>query len=270
MHVHSTFSDGTFNVDMLARAAKKRHLSLICLTDHDTTAGLSSFSAACAREGVEHLGGIELSADAPCTLHILGYRVSPGNRRLETRLDDIRRFRGERNLKICSKLNELGMDITMDEVEAVSGGQVVARPHFARVMIKKGYASSISEAFTKYLGFGALAYVPRVRLSAEESITLINGAGGLAVLAHPLQTKLDDCGLRKLLSRLKDAGLWGIEAVYGSHSPEDIYRFLSLGSEFGLYATAGSDFHGQSDRGVDLGLPVSEDFLPWARLGLKF
>lgn len=269
MHVHSTCSDGTLSVGAIAKMAKKRHLSLVSLTDHDTTVGLKPFLSACSDVGVSGLSGIELSAEADYTLHILGFRIATDCQKLEARLNYVRECRDARNEKICAKLRDHGFNITFEEAKAISGGQVVARPHIARLMVQKGYVSSNLEAFIKYIGDGGSAYVPRVRLSAEECISLIREAGGLPSLAHPMQTGLNDDELDKLLRRLADAGLWGIEAVYSSHSPEDIYRYLCLAEKFGLCPTAGSDFHGGNSPGIDIGMPVSEDFLPWARLGVK-
>ena len=269
MHVHSRCSDGTFTPEELAAAARRRGLSLLALTDHDTTAGLAPFMRACAKDGVKGLCGIELSAEAPFTLHILGYRISLGAGRLEERLDYIRERRDVRNLLICEKLRALGLDVAIDEVREISGGEVVARPHIARLLINKGYAGSVTEAFTKYLARGAAAYVARERLFAEECISLIREAGGVAVLAHHFQCRLDDEGLEALLSRLKGAGLWGMEAIYGANSPETTYRHLKMAGKFGLYATAGSDFHGGNSPGTELGMPVCEDLLPWARLGIR-
>lgn len=269
MHVHSSYSDGTCTPAQIALLSRRHGLFLVALTDHDTTSGLLPFSKACADEGIHGLCGIELSAEAPYTLHILGYRIAPGSPRLEERLDYIRRCRGARNLKICEKLRRLGVDVTVEEAEEISGREVVARPHIARLLVDRGYVSTVGEAFTKYLARGAAAYVSRERLSAEECISLINGAGGLAVLAHPYQTCLDDEGLRALIKKLKDAGLWGIEAIYGANSPDVTYGHLKLAKKFGLYATAGSDFHGGNKAGVELGVPVSDDLLPWARLGIR-
>ena len=269
MHVHSTFSDGTYSVEALAAAAKRRHLSLLSLTDHDTTAGLPPFKAACEKAGVTSLPGIELSAAAPYTLHILGFRIDAGDAALNERLAYVRRMRDERNETICANLRKLGFDITVAEARELSGGEVVARPHLARLMVQKGFAGSYAEAFSKYIGDGGSAYVPRMRLTAEECVSLITGAGGLPVLAHPYQTGFEGEELERLLARLRDAGLWGLEAVYSSHSAEQIYSYLALAEKFGLYPTAGSDFHGGNSPGIDLGMPVSEDFLPWARLGVK-
>lgn len=269
MHVHSTFSDGAYSVEAIARAAKMRRLSLLCLTDHDTTSGLVPFTEACRRCGVNSVCGIELSAEADYTLHILGYRISPGASELEKRLADVRAHRDARNVKICAKLQALGMDIQLKDVEALSGGEVVARPHIARLMVKRGYVSSEGEAFAKYLDSRGSAYVPRVRLLAEECISLIRGAGGLPVLAHPPQTGLNAEELEKLIARLKPMGLWGIESVYPGFSPTQIYDYLALCDKYDLYPTAGSDFHGSANSGIGIGMSVGESFLPWARLGIK-
>ncbi|MDO5562874.1 MAG: PHP domain-containing protein [Synergistaceae bacterium] len=269
MHVHSTSSDGTYAPEKLPLAAKHRHLSFVSLTDHDTTSGLPRFAAACHNVGIGGLCGIELSADADFTMHILGYRIKPGCKAFENKLEDIRMYRDKRNVEICDKLQKLGMDVTVEGAAKYSNGEVVARPHIAHMMIAKGYVSSIYEAFAKYIGAGGSAYVPRVRPSAEECIEMISGAGGLAVLAHPAQTRLADDKLEALLSRLKDAGLWGLEAIYSSHSPEQICKYLGMADKFGLCSTAGSDFHGANSPGTELGMPVSEDLLPWARLGVE-
>lgn len=269
MHVHSNYSDGLLSVDSIAQAAKKRHLAFVSLTDHDTTEGLVPFMSACKEHGVEGLQGIELSADSDFTLHILGFRIDRFNGALQNRLGEIRENRNLRNHKICKKLQDLGLDIQIEDAEALSKGQVVARPHIARLMMQKGYVSSMGEAFIKYIGYGGSAHVDRTRLTAEECISLITDAGGLAVIAHPSQTYLEDEKMDRLLRRLKDNGLWGIEALYSGHSPEQIYKYLKLADKFDLYPTAGSDFHGTNSHGVELGVAVSEDFLPWARLGVK-
>jgi len=267
MHVHSTYSDGTSTVEMLARRAKRRGLSLLCLTDHDTTEGLVPFIKACRYYGVPALSGVELSADSDFTLHILGYRINPRNAEMAAKLEELREQRGVRNAVICEKLRGLGFDVNAEEIEAEAKGEVVARPHIAEVMRKKGYVINTREAFNKYLSRGAPAYAPRMRLTAEECISIIERSGGLAVLAHPLQTNLNESGLHKLIARLKDAGLWGIEAVYAGHSPEQILQLLQIAGRYSLCPTAGSDFHGGNN--IEIGIPVSEDFLPWARLGVR-
>ncbi|MGI6442540.1 MAG: PHP domain-containing protein [Synergistaceae bacterium] len=269
MHIHSTHSDGSYSVEEIVKAAKKRGLSLISLTDHDTTSGVASFMKECKKQGVNALSGIELSADESFMLHILGYRIDIESDAFESSLKEIRVNRDERNAQICKKLQNLGMDIELKDVKIVSGGEVVARPHIVTVMMQRGYVSSRAEAFSKYLGRGGVAFVPRKRLSPEKCIELIHNAGGVAVLAHPFHTRLDDEELKKLLKRLKDAGLWGVESIYTGNTPEETYKCLAWANEFDLYSTAGSDFHGATRPSATLGHVVTEDFLPWARLGVS-
>ena len=158
MHVHSRCSDGTFTPEELAAAARRRGLSLLALTDHDTTAGLAPFMRACSKDGVKGLCGIELSAEAPFTLHILGYRISPGAGRLEERLDYIRERRDVRNLLICEKLRALGLDVAIDEVREISGGEVVARPHIARLKISRAGGRGLCGAREALCGGVYIAY----------------------------------------------------------------------------------------------------------------
>lgn len=268
MHVHSTYSDGVYSVEQLARRAKQRGLSLFALTDHDTIDGLPSFLRECGCWGVPALTGVELATDEPFTLHILGYRIDPHDRKLAEALADLRRLRGARNAVVCEKLRKLGMDITLQEVEAEADGEVVGRPHIASVMLRKGYVTTSRQAFDKYLKLGSPAYVRRDLMSAEACISLIRNAGGLPVMAHPYQTNLEDSRLKRLISRLKDAGLWGIETVYPGYSAEQMFELMRIAGKYSLFTTAGSDFH-NGKNGFEIGMSVSEDFLPLARLGVR-
>lgn len=239
------------------------------LTDHDTTAGLSPFMAACSRWNVQGIPGIELSAKFSSTMHILGYRINFHDQNLENVLESIRDGRAWRNEKMCRNLQKMGMDISMEEIASEAGGDVIARPHMAKVLVRKGYASDVPSAFSRYLGNSSPAYVERERLSPSDCIYLIRESGGLPVLAHPVQTT-DDLGvLRLIVARLKEWGLWGMECLSARHSAEQVFHYLSIASELGLFPTAGSDYHGSVNPSVTMGIAVSEDFLPWARLGVS-
>ncbi len=239
------------------------------LTDHDTTAGLSSFLGACSRLNVRGVAGIELSADYPSTLHILGYRLNYAHPRLAETLESIRKARDLRNEEMCSNLRKLGFDITLDEVESEAAGEVVARPHMAKVMVRKGYVQDMASAFSRYLGNSGPAYVDRERLSPEECISLIRDAGGLAVFAHPVQTAGSYAEIRIIAGKLKEWGLWGMECISAKHTAEQVFHYLSITSELGLFPTAGSDFHGNAGSSAAMGIPVPEDLLPWARMGVR-
>jgi predicted metal-dependent phosphoesterase TrpH len=266
LHLHSTFSDGILSPGELVRVLKAEKVSVAALTDHDTLDGTGDFLARCRRASIRGVAGVELSAAYERTLHILGYRFDTENEALRDALEKNRKARNERNVSICEKLRGLGLDITLEEVRACAGSDVVGRPHMARVLWNKGFVPSIGAAFERYLKRGAPAYVPRVLLSAEESIRRIRGAGGLPVMAHPLQTTPDLDDLPAVLRPLKEAGLWGMECWFAGSGVRDVYRCLSIADEFGLYPTAGSDFHGGGHCGAKVGVTVSDGLLPWARL----
>jgi predicted metal-dependent phosphoesterase TrpH len=266
LHLHSTFSDGLLSPEELVRMLKAEKVSVAALTDHDTVDGTDAFLAQCRRASIRGIAGVELSAEYERTLHILGYRLDTGNAALRDALEKNKKARGERNVLICEKLRELGFDITLEEVRACAGSDVVGRPHMARVLWNKGYVSSVGAAFEKYLKRGAPAYVPRVLLSPGESIRRIREAGGLPVMAHPLQTTPDLDDLPAVLRPLKEAGLWGLECWFAGSGVRDVYRCLSIAGELGLCPTAGSDFHGGGHSSKRVGVTVNDGLLPWARL----
>ena len=182
-------------------------------------------------------------------------------------------MRNNRNAQIIGRLqNELGFDITLAEVEAIAGGEIVARPHFARAMVNNGCVATMQEAFDIYLGKGGRAYVERVRLTPAESIALIHGAGGVAVLAHPNNLKRNEAETEAEIERLVSYGLDGIEARYNRHTPEDTARYLALAGRLGILTSGGSDFHGASVKPdvflghVEGGLPAPDYLLDALRL----
>lgn len=270
LHIHSLFSDGTLSPENLVLLAKKRKISVLSLADHDSAEGVERFLACCKKANIKGVSGIELSAEYSKTLHILGYRFDVPSLSGNGLIELIKAGREERNITICKKLQEIGIDISISEVTAEAGEKngVVARPHIARVLVKKGYAQNISNAFSKYLVRGAQAYADRFRISAKDCISLIRRAGGLPVIAHPGQTAGRNSSvyeLKPLIAELKEFGLWGIECYTLSHNSAQIYESLKLAKEFGLYATAGSDFHGDNRPGCEIGVAVKDDILPWAR-----
>ncbi len=267
LHVHSTFSDGSCTVEELVRLAARRNVALLALTDHDTIEGLLDFFKACDKHSVRPLAGIELSAKSERTIHILGYRMTDLTP-LEEALTSVLWYRNERNLAMCEKLRELGLDVTIGDVEREARGQVVARPHFACALVRKGFVRDKASAFAKYLGEGAPAYVERGGYSPARCIRIIREAGGLPVLAHPSLVGLEGGAFDSLLAELKEAGLWGLECISSHCSSKSAFEYLSIAARHGLFPTAGSDFHGEARPGVDLGVQVSEGFLPWARLGV--
>jgi len=246
LHTHTTHSDGSASPSELIELAGAQRARAVAITDHDTTAAVDAARAAADRVGLEFVSGIEISAEySPGTMHILGYCIDHESNSLATRLDELKLARETRNPQIASLLQSLGLDVSYDEVAMLAGNKVIGRPHFARVMIEKGYVASIQEAFDRFLKKGAAAYVEKARLSPAESIALIHQAGGVAVLAHPYQLRLGSYQeADELIGELAGIGLDGVEAVYSRHSLEERAGYSEIAARYNLLVTGGSDYHG--------------------------
>lgn len=261
-HVHSTASDGTVPPEELA--ARSRDFTAMALTDHDNCDGCARFLAECERQGVtgRRLAGIELNVEpgeGHGEFHMLGLGIDPDAPCLAEFLEEIRAGRKERNAKMIAKLNGLGIPITAEEVGKYANGKIVARPHFARVLVEKGFAESISDAFARYVDVGGLAYVTRYRPAQARAIEVIHRAGGVAVMAHPRYWTSDADDLKAGLARLKDIGLDGVEAEYQANTPEETILHLRTAYALGLAVTAGSDFHGANKPAITLGMSVADE-----------
>ncbi len=233
---------------------RKQGLSAMILTDHDTTEGVARFLAACAVEGIDSASGVEISAEYnPGTMHMLGYFVDTENAALMEALVNIRDGRRIRNHKIVEQLRLLGCDLTFDECAAEAGGDVVGRPHIARVMENKGFVKNKDEAFEKYLAKGKPGYVPRFHLPPVACVKLIRDAGGVPVLGHPFTLQLKPDALRQIVAELVEAGLGGIEVFYSEHTETQTRQYQDLCTAFGIIATGGSDYHGRITPDIKLG-----------------
>ncbi|HWP44289.1 MAG TPA: PHP domain-containing protein, partial [Blastocatellia bacterium] len=245
LHSHTFYSDGSASPHELVRMAAAQGARALAITDHDTVAGLREGSDAAREVGIEFIRGVEISAEySPGTMHILGYYIDSESQDLLSKLDELRDARDRRNPEIARRLQELGMDVSYEEVRALAGNEVVGRPHFARVMLEKGYVESIQDAFNRFLAKGAAAYVEKKRLSPAESIDLIHAAGGVAVLAHPYQLKLSDEETDRMIGELAEMGLDGVEAIYSRHSEAQREMYSQMAARYGLLVTGGSDYHG--------------------------
>ncbi|MCB2193482.1 MAG: PHP domain-containing protein [Deltaproteobacteria bacterium] len=255
LHTHSTASDGTLPPAQVALAAAQAGLSAVALTDHDTTQGLAEFLEAAASSGPELVPGVELSVDRPGggSMHMVGLWVDHEEPRFKQGLERVQTARKQRNPKIVARLQELGVDITMDEVVAAAGRGQVGRPHFAQVLVDKGVVAGPGEAFGRFLKRGAPAYMEKERLNPSQAMELIRGAGGISVLAHPGLLELHPAALEELVKGLKEQGLMGIEAYYSEHNPATERRLLEMAARLGLAVSGGSDFHGHNKPGIRLG-----------------
>lgn len=250
LHCHTTSSDGSLTPRELVQAASKLGLKAVGITDHDTISGWNEATAAGEEFHVEILRGIELNTDwNGIEVHILGYEPSGESIPFQEKLRELREGRSNRIIKILGRLHDLNVKIAPEEIKAIAQGESIGRPHVAQVLVQRGYVKTIKEAFDQYIGTGAPAYVPHLKLTPEEGINLIRTAGGVAVLAHPGINQLD----HQILSWVK-AGLQGIEVNHSDHTPEDEQHYRSLAKLYHLIMTGGSDFHGEKCKpGVKLG-----------------
>ena len=268
LHTHTTHSDGSASPEELIGAARLNGARAVAITDHDTVGSFAGAREASQRFGIEFVPGIEISAEfALGTMHILGYCVDETSARLTHELDELKRAREERNPRIASRLQSLGLDISYDEVAQVAGNEIVGRPHFARLMVEKGYVASIQEAFDRFLRKGAAAYVEKARLSPADAIALIRAAGGVAVLAHPYQLNLSSPErVDELVGQLAEFGLDGIEAIYSRHSVAERASYAEVAARHNLLVTGGSDYHGSYKPDISLVTGLGDLEVPYSLL----
>lgn len=255
LHAHTTASDGSLTPRELVESAHRVGLSALAIADHDTTAGVPEALAAGLELGVEIVPAVEISALFPGgTMHILGYYCDMDDPGFQENLKAIREGRDNRNPRIVAKLNELGLEITMDEIMAECGGDVLGRPHFARAMLKKGFVQSVQEAFDIYLSSEGKAYMPKEVYPPQQCVETIVRAGGVAVLAHPNQLQREtQAEVEAIVDELMDYGLQGVEAIHGNVEPDLAAVYDAMARRRGLIVTGGSDFHGASKPNIQLG-----------------
>ena len=245
LHTHTTASDGQYTPAQLVERAEAAGIELLAVTDHDTLDGLDEAVRAAAGRSVAVLRGVELGAKEHRHLHILGLGLSADCPALSALCRRLLASREERARRIIAFLGEKGVDLDLAEVEELAGGEVIARPHFAQVMVRHGYVATTREAFDRYLDTDEYQRIERYKAPAADCIAAIHQGGGRAVLAHPYQLALLDDRLAETVRRLKDQGLDGLECCYPRHTPEQTAFYLRLAETCGLGVTAGSDFHGE-------------------------
>ena len=246
LHTHTTASDGQYTPTELAGLAKARGLSVLAVTDHDTIAGVAEAQRAGSALGLTVIRGVELSAKDYPNCHILGYGFRDGDTELARLCEQFRAGRDDRKYRIVDFLREKGVELDLAEVEEIAGGEAIARPHFAQVMVKQGYVSTNREAFDCYLDTEEFRRkVKRFKADAKTCVEAIKAAGGKVSLAHPYQMGLPDGELEELVGRLKGWGLDAIECYYPKYSQSQQEFYLHLTEKYRLHQTGGSDFHGE-------------------------
>jgi 3',5'-nucleoside bisphosphate phosphatase len=271
LHTHSTVSDGSEAPARIPEMAAAAGCSAVALTDHDSLDGLAAAGEAAAGVGVTLVPGCEVSCRKPQveggrvtgSVHVLVYFVEPGQGPLTDELAALRRDRAARNRRLRRRLEELGVPIDYDAMVAEAGGEAgIGRPHFARALVRAGAATGIDDAFDRWLGDNRPAYVPKARLHPADVIRLARASGGVAVLAHPLSLELGAGRLEALVAGLAEAGLGGIEAVYGAYHPEQRRALRRMARRHGLVATGGSDYHGSFKPDLEVGTGMGDLDVP--------
>jgi predicted metal-dependent phosphoesterase TrpH len=251
LHSHTNESDGTYSPEELVREAARIGIRTLAITDHDTFAGFDQAVPFARSAGLELICGIELSTKlSGQSVHLLGYFFENADlTSFRTWILDMQASRRDRNIRLIARLRELGIDISLEEAERRGRG-MTGRPHFAQIMLEKGYVSTLQQAFDEYLAEEAKGYVYRREPQFAEGVERIRKAGGVASFAHPVRYKGD---FAAILPELCAAGMNAIEAYHSDHEPKDTDFFLRLANRHGLIVTGGSDFHGANKPDIRLG-----------------
>ena len=264
LHVHSTASDGSESPAAVVGLAVQAGLSAVALTDHDTLDGIREARAEADPAGIELVPGVEVACEwNRGGLHIVVLFLEPGTGPLQDRLAEFRAGRNRRNRAISRRLDEIGIDIDHEEVLAQAGGGSVGRPHFAALLVAKGYVPDIPTAFREYLGAAGTAYATRPLLPPEETIRLARRSGGVPVVAHPHTLGLNTADeYAAAFRRLAGYGLVGVECFYGEYPTEVRRQFEETVRSFGLLPSGGSDFHGSYKPGLRVGVGRGDLVVP--------
>ncbi|HZK50837.1 MAG TPA: PHP domain-containing protein [Actinomycetota bacterium] len=258
LHAHTTVSDGGDDPRDLVRKASSVGLSAIAVTDHDNDAGCAVAIDEGTKLGIEVVPGVEISCDvedlaergfSPSsrpTMHLLGYFIPQTDNPLSKGLADLQYHRANRNRIIVDRLNELGVNITFEEVETEAGGpgSQIGRPHFAAVMVRHDAVPDYQTAFDEYLAKGAKAYIGRKLYRPADAVELMIEAGVVPVLAHPMTMNIPFDEVERFADELVEVGLKGIEGYHGDWTLEEQAPLRSYAGRKGLIASGGSDYHG--------------------------
>lgn len=263
LHAHTRESDGEKTPEELIDLAISKGIEALAITDHDTADGIEAAIKYARDKKIMFIPGIELDAKvSKGQMHILGLGINPNQEEFKQKLESIKQEREYRNIKFIEEFNKMGFQITLEELQEVSSGKVIGKPHFAKVFLKKGYIQTKAEMFDKYFNQEPLCKIKKSTLSPEEIIRLIKKANGIAILAHPQSLKLTDDEFVEKIAELKSYGLDGLECYHSSHTPEQMKRFKEIAKKFNLIITKGSDYHGPVTKPeVQLGTGISNNIV---------
>lgn len=254
LHAHSTASDGSLQPAALMARAHAAGVEVMALTDHDTLDGLAEAAAAAGGLGLRFVPGVEISVTwEGGTVHILGLGVDSAADQLQAGLQGLREFRARRAEEIGRRLDRAGIGDALEGARGLAGGGLISRTHFARVLVERGHAKDVRDVFRHYLVDGKPGFVPGQWAELEQAVRWIRLAGGQAVIAHPARYRMTRSKLRRLIGEFVEVGGVALEVVSGSHSRDDYASMAFLAQDFGLLASAGSDYHGPEHPWIELG-----------------
>lgn len=272
-HTHSQASDGQLSPSELVQRAHKNGVRYLALTDHDTTAGLDEAETEADKTGVNLIPGIELSVnwENQC-FHIVGLNIDQRNATLATGIEAARILRISRAIEMGRRLGKKGIVGVYEGARLLAGKGMLTRTHFAKYLVNQNLCSTMQKAFDQYLKRGKPGFVPTQWVEMDKGVGWITGAGGTAVLAHPLRYKITATRMRRFLSAYRAAGGQAMEVVCGSSNANDIRNSARYAREFGLRASVGSDFHSPDASWIDVGQlkPLPKGVTPvWKNLGIE-
>lgn len=266
LHVHSSYSDGSFSPKELVEYALNHNISAFALTDHDSVSGLDEAishaemlsgkvcAANPAGNTVEVISGIEFSTEYEGRdIHVVGLFIDYKSEHFQNYITSFVESREIRNKKMCRLLKERGIDITYDKLKEAFPDAVITRAHYARFLTDNGYTGSMKEAFERYVGDYAPCFVPREKVTPAQAVRLIREASGIPVLAHPTLYRMNSARLEQLVRELKAAGLLAIEGIYATYTPAETREIHAIAVKYGLAVSGGSDFHGTNKPGLQFG-----------------
>ena len=264
LHCHSNFSDGTLTPTELVELAQKQGVSALALTDHNTSYGLKEFMEAGKNSDVITIPGCEFSTEwRGKEIHIVGLFFKEEYwQEIEDFVEMMHIAKRNSNERLIANLNNAGYMVTAEEAAALTDGEDFNRAHIARVLMAKGYVASVAEAFDNLLKEGKGFYTPAKRITSIAAIRFIKIYGATAIMAHPL-LNLTYSEMLEFLPEAKEAGLDAIETRYTEFDEEMTYNATRLAENFGLKQSGGSDFHGKTKPGINMGTGRGNLFVPY-------
>jgi predicted metal-dependent phosphoesterase TrpH len=270
LHTHSTASDGAYTPGELVRQAAWAGVTHLALSDHDSTEGIAEAQVAARDCGnIQLIPGVEISVSwQERSVHIVGLNIDTLCAPLQEGLGRLQAIRLTRAEEIGRRLAKHGVEGAFEAARDLAGTGMITRTHFARFLVRLGFAPGLKEVFDRFLSHGKPGYVSTHWAALDDAVSWIRQAGGVAVLAHPQRYKLTGSWMRRLLAEFKETGGAALEVISGTGSANEIQAAAQNARRFGLFASVGSDFHSPEHNWLKLGRlpPLPSDLTPVWRL----